>query len=78
MVSAMRNIICALVLLALASCSNSNDKTAEQSGVALPAPELKYGLEIQKYDVEPGQVKKGDFFGEIAYFFIFFCLFLRS
>ena len=28
-------------------------------------PEMKYGLEIEKYDVEPGEVGKGDYFGSI-------------
>lgn len=61
----MKNILYVLLLVVLISCSGSNDKNAGKNGVELPAPVLKYGLEIEKYDVEPGQVKRGDFFGSI-------------
>ena len=65
MVSGMRNVICAFIFLALVSCTNSSNKAVPDSVAGEPAPQLRYGLEIQKYDVEPGQVKKGDFFGSI-------------
>ncbi len=61
----MKNVICVLILSLLVSCSGSDDKNIGKNNVDAPAPELKYGLEIGKYDVEPGQVKKGDFFGSI-------------
>lgn len=61
----MKSILYVLLLVVLISCSGSNDKNAGKNGVELPAPVLKYGLEIEKYDVEPGQVKRGDFFGSI-------------
>ena len=61
----MRNVICAFIFLALVSCTNSSNKAVPDSVAGEPAPQLRYGLEIQKYDVEPGQVKKGDFFGSI-------------
>lgn len=61
----MKSILYVLLLVVLISCSGSNDKNAGKNGEELPAPVLKYGLEIEKYDVEPGQVKRGDFFGSI-------------
>ncbi len=61
----MKSILYVLLLVVFISCSGSNDKNAGKNGVELPAPVLKYGLEIEKYDVEPGQVKRGDFFGSI-------------
>ncbi len=61
----MRKVLCAIVLSVIVSCSGSDDKSVGKSAIEQPSPVLKYGLEIEKYDVEPGQVKKGDFFGSI-------------
>lgn len=61
----MRNFWFLLLGVLLLSCSGSNDKG---EAVVEPAPvevAMKYGIEVDKYDIEPGEVKKGDFFGSI-------------
>lgn len=57
--------MCALLGILLASCSGSDDKTVGKNNVEEKAPVLKYGLEIEKYEVVPGEIGKGDFFGSI-------------
>ncbi len=47
------------------SCSGRGDKEIQPVEAACEEPVLKYGLEIEKYDVEPGEVSRGDFFGSI-------------
>lgn len=61
----MRLLLCALLGMLLASCSGSDDKTVGKNNVEEKAPVLKYGLEIEKYEVVPGEIGKGDFFGSI-------------
>ena len=61
----MRLLLCALLGILLASCSGSDDKTIGKNNVEEKAPVLKYGLEIEKYEVVPGEIGKGDFFGSI-------------
>ena len=61
----MRLLLCALLGILLASCSGSGDKTVGKNNVEEKAPVLKYGLEIEKYEVVPGEIGKGDFFGSI-------------
>ena len=61
----MRLLLCALLGILLASCSGSDDKTVGKNNVEEKAPVLKYGLEIEKYEVVPGEIGKGDFFGSI-------------
>ena len=47
------------------SCSVPEINEQEREVGTIAAPELKYGLEIERYDIEPGEIKKGDFFGSI-------------
>ncbi len=47
------------------SCSNSRSNHSVQECSEPNVQTLEYGLEIEKYDVEPGVVKKGDYFGTI-------------
>lgn len=56
-----------IVFFALLAVSCSGRKVSEsETAQAQPGlPEMKYGLEIEKYDVEPGEVGKGDYFGSI-------------
>lgn len=56
-----------IVFFALLAVSCSGRKVSEsETAQAEPGlPEMKYGLEIEKYDVEPGEVGKGDYFGSI-------------
>lgn len=61
----MRNFVIFLLCLVVVSCSSSENNNALEEPVAVDAPRLKYGLEVDKYDVEPGEIKKGDFFGSI-------------
>lgn len=61
----MRLLLCALLGILFASCSGSDDKTVGKNNVEEKAPVLKYGLEIEKYEVVPGEIGKGDFFGSI-------------
>lgn len=61
----MRKFWFVLVGAIVISCSGSKDKV-ETTGVPAPvAVAMKYGIEVDKYDIEPGEVKKGDFFGSI-------------
>ena len=48
-------------LLVSCSVSESTDNAAVQVPQSLP--QLRYGLEADRYDVEPGEIAKGDFFG---------------
>ena len=50
-------------LLVSCSVSESNDNAAVQVPQSLL--QLRYGLEADRYDVEPGEIAKGDFFGSI-------------
>ena len=51
--------------IVLASCTASADNTIEENVGEAVVPEMKYGLDISRYDVEPGEIKKGEFFGSI-------------
>ena len=61
----MRFFIIALMALCLVSCSNTKENNTGAESCEVVEPAMKYGLEIDKYDVEPGVVKKGDYFGTI-------------
>lgn len=61
----MRFFVLSVLALIALSCSGRGDKDAQPIEDAHEVPVLKYGLEIEKYDVEPGEVRKGDFFGSI-------------
>ena len=56
-------------ILAFAFIALSCSTPKGEEGVAVQddkaAPVLKYGLEIDKYYIEPGEIRKGDFFGSI-------------
>ena len=54
-----------LLLAILVSCSVSEKTEDAPVPVAEDVPVLKYGLEADKYEVEPGEIRKGDFFGSI-------------
>ena len=59
----MRNFLLLLLGILFISCSGSKDK-GEAVEVLYHVPvDMKYGIEVDKYDIEPGEVKKGDFFG---------------
>lgn len=59
-------IFCIVFFALLAvSCSGRKVSESETSQAQPGLPEMKYGLEIEKYDVEPGEVGKGDYFGSI-------------
>lgn len=49
----------------LVNCSVSEDTVTEQVQEQHELPTLRYGLEADKYDVEPGEIGKGDFFGSL-------------
>ena len=49
------------------SCSVPEINEQEREVGAIAAPELKYGLEIERYDIEPGEIKKGDLFPLVFY-----------
>ena len=49
----------------MVSCTNSIDNNTDAAAAQNNAQVLKYGLEIDNYDVEPGEIKKGDFFGSV-------------
>lgn len=49
----------------IASCTESADNITIESAAEHAVPQLKYGLDISRYDVEPGEIKKGEFFGSI-------------
>ena len=61
----MKYIYAFLLGCILVSCSSSESTDNVPVGEDQSAPMLKYGLEIDKYDVEPGEIRKGDFFGSI-------------
>lgn len=53
------------VCVLMVSCTNSIDNNTDAAAAQNNAQVLKYGLEIDNYDVEPGEIKKGDFFGSV-------------
>lgn len=61
----MRFFVCCIFSLLLWGCSSKGGENVEVQECKEPQPVLKYGLEIEKYDVEPGEIGKGDFFGSI-------------
>ena len=61
----MRFLLVLLMAVCFASCSGSKNNEVAGDAADHPAKPLKYGLEIENYDVEPGMVKKGDYFGTI-------------
>ena len=63
--SDMRHFLVLVLGLLVLSCSSSNKNSIATEQVEEVAPTLKYGLETDKYNVEPGEIKKGDFFGSI-------------
>ena len=61
----MRFLSLISAFLLIVSCSSPGGKDGDAAaGVTAPV-QLKYGLEADKYFIEPGEVKKGDFFGTI-------------
>jgi murein DD-endopeptidase MepM/ murein hydrolase activator NlpD len=56
--------ILAFAFIAL-SCSTPKGEEVVAVQDDKAAPVLKYGLEIDKYYIEPGEIRKGDFFGSI-------------
>ena len=56
--------ILAFAFIAL-SCSTPKGEEVAAVQDDKVAPVLKYGLEIDKYYIEPGEIRKGDFFGSI-------------
>ena len=61
----MKFYVLAVIALCVLSCSGSKGSEMQGQSPAGPEKELRYGLEADKYDVEPGMVKKGDYFGTI-------------
>ena len=61
----MRKIWFVLLGAIVLSCSGSKDKVEVNEAAAPVEVAMKYGIETDKYDIEPGEVKKGDFFGSI-------------
>ena len=55
----------ALVLFLVLSCSVPESNASVEEKVPTEVAALKYGLEIEKYDIVQGVVKKGDSFGSI-------------
>lgn len=54
-----------LLVGSLASCSGTDNKDAlQEEGLQTPV-QLLYGLDAALYDIEPGEIKKGEFFGSI-------------
>lgn len=64
-IAVMKNFWILIFCVFIASCSKSGVNEQDSDVVTDVTPVLKYGLEIEKYDVEPGEIKKGDFFGSI-------------
>ena len=61
----MRNFWLLLLGALFISCSGSRDKGEAVEVLSPVSVAMKYGIEVDKYDIEPGEVKKGDFFGSI-------------
>ena len=61
----MRYFVLFVLAFFAVCCSGSKKNDAAPVQVEPKAPVLEYGIEVGKYDVEPGEVKKGDFFGSI-------------
>ncbi len=61
----MKKFLFAFFCAVALSCSGTKDNMKEEVAPAVEPVVLKYGLEADKYDIEPGEVKKGDFFGSI-------------
>ena len=61
----MRFLLVLIMAVCFASCSGSKNNGIVENTAVEAAKVLKYGVEIDKYDVEPGMVKKGDYFGSI-------------
>lgn len=61
----MRFLWFCVISILIVSCTDSADNSVSGDMVESVAPVMKYGLEIDKYDVEPGEIKKGEFFGSI-------------
>ncbi len=61
----MRNFWLLLLGVLFISCSGPRDKGETVEVLSPVSVAMKYGIEIDKYDIEPGEVKKGDFFGSI-------------
>lgn len=61
----MRLFCIVFFALLAVSCSERKVSESETAQTQPGLPEMKYGLEIEKYDVEPGEVGKGDYFGSI-------------
>lgn len=61
----MRFLSLILVFILIVSCSTSNGNEGGPAAGETARKQLKYGLEADKYFIEPGEVKKGDFFGTI-------------
>ena len=61
----MRFLSLISAFLFIVSCSAPEDKHNGAVDGAAAQVQLRYGLEADKYFIEPGEVKKGDFFGTI-------------
>ena len=61
----MRFLSLISVFILIVSCSTSNGNEGGPAAGETARKQLKYGLEADKYFIEPGEVKKGDFFGTI-------------
>lgn len=46
-------------------CSSQKGEVVEVQDDMAAQPLMKYGIEIEKYDVEPGEIGRGEFFGSI-------------
>ena len=61
----MRFLLAILAVLCIVSCSGPAQKQEQGMEVENTPAELVWGLDANKYDVEPMEVKKGDYFGTI-------------
>ncbi len=61
----MKKLWIYILVFLFASCSVSESTENAPVQGAQQRPLLKYGLEADRYEVEPGEVRKGDFFGSI-------------
>ena len=61
----MRFLLAILTVLCIVSCYGPAQKQEQGMEVENTPAELVWGLDANKYDVEPMEVKKGDYFGTI-------------
>ena len=61
----MRFLLAILAVLCFVSCSDTGKKQVQEMEVKDVPAELVWGVDANKYDVEPMEVKKGDYFGTI-------------